>query len=183
MDDGASSYHRFLQGDTAALETLVKLYSDDIVRYAYCYVHNSAVAEDIMENAFAALIVKRKKFAAKASFKAYLFRIARNACIDYLRKNRNSPVPLGDVENVLRSEQTENEVFKNLRNEKIYACIQRLYKDYREVIFLTYFNGLSVEEIKTATGKSVKQIYNLLARARTALKEILIKEGISYEDI
>jgi DNA-directed RNA polymerase specialized sigma24 family protein len=51
------------------------------------------------------------------------------------------------------------------------------------VLLLHYIERFSVQQICTILGKSSKQIYNLLARAKTALKEILIKEGISHEDL
>ncbi|MDE7464427.1 MAG: RNA polymerase subunit sigma-24, partial [Clostridiales bacterium] len=78
MENGASSYHRFLQGDKSALGELVERYSDAVVRYAYCFVHSSVVAEDVAEDAFAALIVKRKNLLNDSDFAAYLFRTARN---------------------------------------------------------------------------------------------------------
>lgn len=182
-DHGASSYHRFLQGDQKALEELVCAYSDELVRYAFCYVRNAAAAEDIMEDTFAALIVKRKKFTENAPFKAYLFRIARNKSIDYLRSYRRTDVPLSDLENVLKSEHPECEIARRDRNERIYVCMQQLPVQYRGVLHLVYFDGFSIEETRNIMGKSRKQIYNLLTRARANLKVILEKEGIFYEDV
>ncbi len=182
-DHGASSYHRFLQGDNLALEELVSAYSDELIRYAYCYVRNAAVAEDIMEDTFAALIVKRKKFTENASFKAYLFRIARNKSIDYLRSTRRTDVPLADLECVLKSDNLEREIEDRERKERIYACMQQLPKQYRGALYLVYFDGFSIEEARKIMGKSRKQLYNLLTRARANLKALLEKDGILYEDV
>ncbi len=182
-DHGASSYHRFLQGDPKAIEELVCAYSDELVRYAFCYVRNAAAAEDIMEDTFATLIVKRKKFTENAPFKAYLFRIVRNKSIDYLRSNRRREVPLSDLENVLKSENTDREIAERDRNERIYACMQRLPEQYRGALHLVYFDGFTIEETSKIMGKNRKQLYNLLTRARANLKVILEKEGIFYEDV
>ena len=60
-ENGAEAYRRFLHGDRNALEELVRIYSDDLVRYVFLYVRNTALAEDIMEDTFASLIIKKKE--------------------------------------------------------------------------------------------------------------------------
>ena len=62
MTNGESSYRRFLDGEERAIEELVLAYGDSLVRFAYCYVKDSAAAEDIMEDAFASFLAKRKRF-------------------------------------------------------------------------------------------------------------------------
>ena len=181
--NGVSSYHRFLQGDTAALEELIQTYSDSLVRYIFCYFNNSTLAEDIMEDTFATLIVKRKRFSEEGNFAAYLYRIARNKSLDYLRSARNKSLPLCDFENVLCSEDAEREVLKRERDRKVYALLLTLSEEYRSVLYLTYYGGLSTEELQRVLHKNRKQVYNLLARAKSSLKEKLGKEGIGYEDL
>ena len=61
--------------------------------------------------------------------------------------------------------------------------MQQLPEQYRQVLQLTYFDGFDVEQITVITKKSKKQVYNLLTRARSSLGKLLIKEGISDEDI
>lgn len=72
MDNGAILYTAYLNGDESALEQLVKLYYDGLVRFAYCFVKSAAVAEDVVADAYATLIVKRKRFFPRASFKNVL---------------------------------------------------------------------------------------------------------------
>lgn len=182
MDNGAILYAQYLDGDESSLEQLVQLYSDGLVRFAYCFVKDSAVAEDVAADAFATLIIRRKRFFQRASFKTYLYKIARNKCLDYLRYHRRF-VPLDDVSNVLTSGDIENSVEICERSQTLYRCIQELNAQYRTVLTLVYIEGFSVDETAGITGKNVKQIYNLLARAKQALKQLLINEGINYEDI
>ena len=176
MDDGASSYHRFLNGDEKAFEEIVMLYSDSLVCFAYCFVHDSETAEDIAADTFAALLVKRRRFAPKALFKTYLYRIARNKCMDYLRKARKF-CPLNDAETLLSSD-SEREFFRRERDRKLYLCMQNLPAQYRDVLYLVYIDGFSVPEVCTIMGKNAKQVYNLLARAKAELKKLLINEGL-----
>ena len=181
--NGASSYRRFLQGDRMALEALVYEYSDALVRFAYCYVKDSAAAEDIMEDAFAALLGRRWVFAERNNVRAYLYKIVRNKSVDYLRKHKKQ-VPLADLENVLYSLDTSDKALERKeRNQTLYRCMQALPTQYREVLYLAYFEGYETEVIAKITKRTKKQIYNLTARAKTSLKELLIKEGISYEDV
>lgn len=179
---GKSSYCRFLRGDIWALEDLIRTYSDSLVRFAYSYVKNSAVAEDVAGEAFAALFVKARKISDDEHLRAYLYKTARNKCVDYLRRHREE-IPLGDVENVLSGGDVERDAALRERDRKVYACMQALPDPYREVLQLAYFDGFSPSEIGGIMRKSSKQVYNLLARAKTALKGLLEKEGITHEDL
>ncbi len=182
-DNGESSYRRYLQGDPHALEELVRTYSDGLTQYAYLYVRDYATAEDVMEESFAALIVKRKRLPDTLHFKAYLYKIARNKCLDYLRSKKHTELPLSGYEDALVREDTERTAVNRMRDRQVFKCLQRLPKDYRDVLYFAYFDGYKIAEICEMTGRNRKKVYNLLARAKAALKEILIKEGFGYDDL
>ena len=175
------SWRVFLEGDRQALESLVRAYSDGLVRFAYCYIEDSAAAEDIMEEAFAVLVCKRKRFDESDNLRAYLYKMVRNKCIDYLRVHKKI-VPLSDTERVCVGSAESDLLFRE-NNRTLYRCMQQLPKQYREILYLAYFEDYGAEEISRILKYSKKQIYNLLSRARTSLKELLIKEGFSYEDL
>lgn len=179
MDNGASSYNRFLNGDNKALDEIVVAYSDALVGFALCIVGNVDVAEDVAADTFACLLFKRKKFAEEAAFRTYLFKIARNKCIDFLRASSKSCEGM-DFEQ-LAGGNAETDVLKRERDRLLYAAIAKLPAQYRDVLHLMYFEGFSNKEICKIMKKSSKQVYNMLARAKSSLKEILIKEGIGYE--
>lgn len=180
MDNGASSYRRFFEGDRAAFEEIVKAYGDSLACFAYCFVHDSFAAEDIVAETFAAILLKRKKFEENAKFKTYLFRIARNKCFDYLRAGGKT-TPLNDVENLLRVD-AESEYFEDERNKELYLALQRLPAQYGDALYLTYIDGFSIEEVCKIMRKNKKQVYNLLTRAKPALKKLLSEEKI-YEEL
>lgn len=169
-------YAQYLSGDESALTQLVQTYGDGLVRFAYCFVKDAMTAEDIAEDTFATLIVKRKRFSPRASFKTYLYKIARNKCVDYLRFKRRF-VPLDDLSNVLSASDVDTDVDLTERAKTLYKCMQCLPLQYRNVLTLTYIEEFSTEQTATIMGKTVKQIYNLLARAKVSLKELLINEG------
>ena len=181
-EHGQSSYCRFLRGEIRTLEELIRTYSDPLVRFAYSYVKNSAVAEDIAGDAFAVLFLKSRKIADDAHLRSYLYKTTRNKCMDYLRRHREN-IPLCDVENVLSSGDVERDTLLRERDRKVYVCMQDLPDLYREVLQLAYFDGFSPSEISKIMAKSAKQVYNLLARAKTTLKVLLEKEGVTHEDL
>ena len=179
---GESSYRRFVNLDQNAMDQIIVAYSDPLVRFAYSLVQNAAVAEDIAAESIAVLLMKRKAFPDEAHMRSYLYKIARNRATDYLRRHKNH-IPLEDVEQVLGSGDPEAGFICNERKETIYRCMQNLPEQYRQVLQLAYFDAFDADEITRITGRSKKQVYNLLARAKESLRNLLIKEGISYEDI
>ena len=172
--NGESSYRRFLQGDKAALEELVCAYSDKLVRYACCFVRDIAAAEDIAEDAFVALIVKRRRIrGGEAGLKAYLFKTARNRCYDYLRRTKRQV----QLEDAVSTENPETLFEIRDRDRILYAALKSLPPQYRDTLYLAYFEDFPAERIATVLGRTKKQVYNLLARAKAALRQRLEREN------
>ena len=181
-DFGESSYRRFLQGEKDALEELIRTYSDPLIRYAFSYVKNADAAEDIVSDSFAALFTKLRPVRDEEHLRAYLYRTVRNKCIDYFRI-ANWRISYNELENVIGSCQLEQDQQRKERDRILYLAIASLPFDYRDVLVLTYFDGFSTEQICRVMKKSPKQVYNLHARAKTALRTLLEKEGITHEDL
>ena len=76
----------------------------------------------------------------------------------------------------------EEGVAERARNRTLYRCMNDLPPQYAEVLYLVYIEDRPIEQVCKLLKKTKKQVYNLLARAKTSLKVLLIKEGISYED-
>lgn len=181
-DFGVSSCLRDPSANPPIFEQAVRSYADALVRYAFSIVGSSAAAEDIMEDTFALLYVKGGDFLSEGHLRAWLYKVAHGKAVDYLRKHRRE-VPLQDVEQVLYGGSLEQELIRQQRDEVLYICLQKLPPQYREVLQLHYFDGFAPAQIAAITAIGIKQVYNRLSRGRNALKDLLIKEGISYEDI
>ena len=80
MDNGASSYRRFLNGDDEGLTSIIKDYKDGLILYLNGYVNNIYVAEEIMEETFFKLAVKKPKFNERSSFKSWLYTLWCKRC-------------------------------------------------------------------------------------------------------
>ena len=178
MDNGASSYRRFLDGDESGLEELLNMYGNNLIYFINGYVKNISLADDIMEDTFMELIVHKYRFRGESSFKTYLFRIARNKALNAIKKNKRYEQLDRDIEDIKRLEDTiiKTEMQKNVR-----SAMDNIKSDYSVVLQLLYFEDMSYEEIGRVLKKTNKQIKNLAYRARLALKEELIKGGVEYE--
>ena len=178
MDNGASSYRRFLHGDESGLEELLNMYGDNLIYFINGYVKNISIAEDIMEDTFMELIVHKHRFRGESSFKTYLFRIARNKALNVIKKNKKYAELQDNIEDIKKLEDTivKTEMQKNVRD-----AMENIKSDYCVVLELLYFEDMSYDEIGRVLKKTNKQIKNLAYRARLALKEELSKEGVVYE--
>ena len=98
MDNGASSYYRYLAGDDSALGDIVRDYKDGLTIYLNSFTNNIHDAEELMEETFVELIMKKPKFSGKSSFKTWLYAIGRNITYDYLKKrSKNYDLPIDEL--------------------------------------------------------------------------------------
>ena len=95
MDNGASSYRRFLNGDDEGIAEIVRDFKDGLILYLNGYVKNIFIAEELAEDTFFRLMIKRPRFSGRSSFKTWLYAIGRNVAADRIRhdsKITNTPV-------------------------------------------------------------------------------------------
>lgn len=85
MDNGASSYRRFLEGDESAFDEILDLYRENLIFFINRFVRDPAAAEDLAIDAFLELLVHKNRYNFKTSLKTYLFMIGRSRALDYLR--------------------------------------------------------------------------------------------------
>ena len=86
MCTGAESYDRFLNGNKTGMQELVELYRDGLILYINSFVGNIDEAEDVAEDVFVELVVKKPRFNHKSSFKTWLYGIARHKALNSVKK-------------------------------------------------------------------------------------------------
>ena len=185
MDNGASSYRRFLDGDDKALAEIVRDYKDGLILYLNGIVNNISVSEELMEETLFKIITQKPRFNAKYSFKTWLYTIGRNVAIDYLRHNKNlSNSSLDDSENYIQDEHDLEKLYI-IEEQKIvvHRALKKLNAEYRQILWLLYFEDLSHAEAGIVMKKNTRQMKNLVYRAKSALKSELEKEGFIYEEL
>jgi len=178
MDNGASSYRRYLNGDESGFHEIVKEYFDHLVFFIDRYVHDYGVAEDIAIDVFTYLIVNKNRYNFHVSLKTYLFMIGRSRALDYLRHHKKlTMVELTEASQVSSSDPTpEDIVLTDERKRALNRALEQLSDEMRLAIHLVYFEDLSCEEAAKVLKKSRKQVYNLLYRGKSTLRTILDKE-------
>ncbi len=185
MDNGASSYRRFLDGDDSGMVELIRDYKDGLIFYLQGFVGNILVAEDLMEETFVKLAIKRPRFSGKSTFKTWLYAIGRNVAMDYGRKkSRRREVPLEEAWNLLAEEESlEQSYLKEERKIVIHRALAQLKPEYRQILYLVYFEEFSNKEAAEIMKISRPNADNLISRARASLKSILEKEGFADEEL
>lgn len=91
MDNGESSYRRFIEGDQSAFDELMDAYRDRLIFFIKGYVRSAEEAQDIAMDTFVEILVHPGRFRFKSSFKTYIYSVARHKAIDFLRKSAPCP--------------------------------------------------------------------------------------------
>lgn len=183
MDKGAEAYRRFLAGEDNALEQVIDLYKDSLIFFLMQYVKGMDIAEELTEDTFVVLAVKRPLFRENAKFRTWLFTIARNKALNYLHSaafRRN--VPIDEAEEVFLPGSPEQRLLEQERYRSLYGAMSRLSANQREMIWLVYFEDMSISQAANIIHKTQRQGNSILFRARQSLKAILEKEGFEYEN-
>lgn len=185
MDNGEGSYRRFLDGDNNGLAEIIKEYKDGLTFYLAGFVSDIGTAEELTQETFVRLFVKKPRFSGKSQFKTWLYSVGRHIAYDYLRKNKKRLQAVQsdgfDIPDETLSPETA--YFNSERSLALYRGMQKLKGDYYRVLWLTYFENMSNKDTAELMKKSLGSTQVLLTRARAALKAELEKEGFTNENL
>ena len=179
MDNGASSYRRFLDGDETAFREIMEEYHHGLVFFIHGYVQDIHTAEDIAIDVFSDLIVHKHRYNFKIALKSYLYMLGRSRALDHIKHRKCRPmVELSQAESLKDKTSTlEDLVLADERKRKIHTAMAQLPEDMRVSVHLFYFEDMTYEEAAKVMRKNKKQIDNLLYRAKKELRTLLGKEG------
>ena len=187
-DNDGLIYTRFLiHNDQDALETLFNKYRDGLILFIYGFVQNADDAEELMMDTFAILASGTSRYKEKenVSFKTWLYAIAKNQALLYLRKHKIKYTSSEkEVLNNLQADacfQPATILLNNERDKQLYQAMESIDANYRQVLFLQCFENMKPEQICRIIRKSIKQTYNLLARGKEALRLAYERMGISWD--
>ena len=179
MDNGASSYRRFLDGDESAFDEIMKELFDNLVFFIDRYVHDIHAAEDIAIDAFSDLVVNKHRYNFKVTLKTYLFMLGRSRALNYIKHRKViNFVELTEADNISAEQKTLEEIIlEDERKRIVNNALNSLPDDMRVVVHLIYFEDLTYDEAAKVMKKNRKQVDNLLYRAKKELRIILGKDG------
>ena len=178
MDNGASSYRRFLDGDESAFDEIMKELFRSLVFFIDRYVHDVHAAEDIAIDTFSDLVVHKHRYNFKVTLKTYVFMLGRSRALDYIKHRKIlSFVELSEAEGLENEKTLEELVLADERKRVVNAAIAKLPENMRVVIHLVYFEEMTYDEAAKVMKKNRKQVDNLLYRAKKELRIILGEDG------
>ncbi len=178
MDNGASSYRRFLDGDESAFDEIMREMFDNLVFFIDRYVHDVHAAEDIAIDTFSDLVVNRRRYNFKVTLKTYVFMLGRSRALNYIKHRKILTFEeLDEAENIADRETLEETVLSDELKRTVNAALGKLPEEMHTAVHLVYFEELTYEEAAKVMKKNRKQVDNLLYRAKKELRDILGKDG------
>jgi RNA polymerase sigma-70 factor (ECF subfamily) len=166
---------RAATGDEKAYGRLIQAYQSRLYNFVRSMVHNPELAEDITQEAFVKAFFNLAKLKEPARFKSWLFRIANNNTLDFLRKKR---LPQQDVDEALRESYVdefspEQGTLDGERSKHIRHALDQLKADQRNILVMCDLQGLSYQEIAEVLNIPFGTVQSRIFYARKKLREYL----------
>lgn len=185
LDPDAALMLRVKQGDTAAFTELVEKYKQPVVNLAYRTLRDATEAEDLAQNVFVQVYKSAHRYRISAKFSTWLFTIARNLCLNEIRRRSRHPAESIDAAHPEQEDQPLHQyedkktfappdtLLHGELEEKIAEALAELPENQRTAILLCRQEELSYEEIADVLGCSLSATKSLIHRGRETLKEKL----------
>lgn len=164
------------EGSEDALRELLLRHRESLTLFLFGYVRNMDDAEELMLDAFAVAAARTAAFGGRSSFRTWLFGIGRHLAQRRMKHRRE--LPAGELAG--EGDSPELELLQNERKKQLYEAMERLNPEYRQALYLLYFEDMDAEEAAKAMGKTKKQVYNLTERGKKALRAELERMGFEY---
>jgi len=158
------------------IDEIMNKYGQEILQLAFSYVKNKEIAEDLTQEIFVKCYKSLHTYGGKAKFRTWLWRIASNHCMDYLKSWYNKKVFTTDYQHIydsVQSDSVEKTVIQDEEDGQLAAAVMELPVIYREAIYLHYFEEMTIKEISTVIQIKENTIKTRLKRAKEILKERL----------
>jgi RNA polymerase sigma-70 factor (ECF subfamily) len=172
----------YLNGNKEALNLLIKRYLTLIFNYTLGFAKDAAAAEDLAQEVFVKAWKKIKKFDNKYKFKNWLYTIAKNTCLDYLKKNKTinfSELNSADdnllFEDLIKEAGLSSPEKMELTHKTnvLNSAIDKLPEKYKETIKLHYLSGFKFREIADELKESIETIKSRNRRALIKLRNFI----------
>jgi len=164
----------FRSGDEFAFVSLYNRYKGPV--YAFCYkmLLDSDAAQDVMQETFLRVYENRDRLMKSGAFKSWVFTIARNQCLNWLRKSgRHVAISEEGHELPPSSDTPFTRMEKSEQIRFVTRFLESLRPEYREVLILREYQNLSYEEIAAVTRSSLSAVKSRLFKARRKLAELM----------
>ena len=174
------------KGNEKAFAGLMNRYRDSIYYMLLKMVNNASDAEDLTIEAFGKAFRNLDSYTPKFAFSTWLFKIATNNCVDFIRKKQLLPTPLDNLQDSMESAtinlqsdlpDPEESLIIHQKITALKDIVSQLKPRYKTLIELRYFKEYSYEEISSELNLPIGTVKAQLFRAKTLLYNVLIKTG------
>jgi len=184
-DPDAALMLRVKRGDRTAFATLVDKYKQPVMNFIYRSLRDETEAEDLAQNVFLQVYKSRDRYERTAKFSTWLFTIARNLCLNEIRRRSRHPAESLEETHAEHEDQPQRQyedkrvalptedLLQGELARKIEEALATLPENQRTAILLCRQDELSYEEIAEILGCSLSATKSLIHRGRETLKEKL----------
>ena len=154
-------------------ERLVRDYADLVLRVCYTYLRSTADAEDVCQDTLVKLICRVEPFRDPGHERAWVIRVAINACRNLLRDRGAHPaVGLDDVPEPAATPAPGGDSLRR-RDDRVLGAVMALPLPLREAVYLHYYEGYPTREVARIVGTTDAAVRQRLSRARARLRDDL----------
>ncbi len=178
--------HKARNGDVGAFEELTTAYYSKVYSICYRMLNNTEDAYEQAQETFIKAFKYIKDFKGNCAISTWLYRIATNVCLDFIRKNKKKKV-ISIEQNTFEDLQLKDSLISenpgpekvaetNAQKQAIKEAMDKMNEKNRLAIILRDFMGLSYEEISETMKIPVGTVKSRISRARNELRELLCKD-------
>jgi RNA polymerase sigma-70 factor, ECF subfamily len=185
VSDDAQRIERARMGDAAAFEALLRRYELPLYGFIYRLMGNNADdAADLLQETFIKVYRALPRIPLEVNFPAWLYRVARNCCLDEMRRRRRAHWTVWDgaqgssLADQAGDTDPEQMVLDREGDSGVTAVLARMSPRNREALILRECEGMSCEEIGAVFGISRKAVKSMLFRARDEFRRVTMRLGL-----
>lgn len=179
---------KVINGDTNSFAYLVDSYKDMVFSLAYKMTKNKEESEEVSQDTFIKAYKNLNKFKGESKFSTWLYRIAYHTSLDQIKKDKNNNATFEIHEVTLNQIQSADDILQGIERKErakiMDECLLRLPEEERSILWMFYYDELSLKEIVEVTSLSEANVKVKLHRARkrllTIVEENVAPEIISY---
>lgn len=177
FDDDERLISKALDGNEKAWVKLVKRYEKRIYNYSLRMTGATDEAMDLVQEVFLSVFRNLPNYRGDGVFPAWLFRIANNRCIDFLRRRNTNPLAkqsLNDMDAITSSKMADEDLQRDQENKQVLKLLSKLTEEQRQVVEMKLFQSMTFDEIEGYTGLSANtaktRFYSALLKLRNLVE-------------